>query len=319
MGWTFGEATTKTICKVLNKLIGQASSFFYQVVLVNLIVGLVQVICSLIALKKNRRSIWGTRAQMLGACAFGLSACIYGFLVFTVFLHGGEITMNTFIISLAIVPCALLDRIIFRDKKIGARKWCALAVFCLAGYFVLGLPSLAQAAKFPLWIWLSLISMLLLAINEVISRSIKEIEPMVKNFWGGLVTLIGSFLMLVFLGRTGVLFDFQSEAVTKLWVFGVVGGLFIVVMWVCKVRGYNAGVTMAAKRLLMDSSYLTMIAIIGVWQFGESITWWKAVGILMYFGAFIIMDNDTCRFALGLVCPSRMRRLSVVCKNIRPG
>ncbi len=299
MGWTFGEAATKTVCKVLTKVVGQTSKAFHQVVLVNLIVGLVQVVCSLIVLKKKRLSIFGTRSQVLGACAFGVSACIYGFLAFTVFLCGGEITLNTFIITLTIVPCAVLDRVIFRDKKLGIRKCCALAIFFLAGYFILGLPSFAEVVKFPLWIWLSLISMLLLAINEVISRSIKDIEPMVKNFWGGLATFVGSLLVLIFLGKADTLFDFHSELVKKLWILGVIGGLFIVVMWICKVRGYSSGATMAAKRLLMDSSYLTMVAVIGVWQFGESMTRWKVVGVLTYFGAFILMDEGTWKYVSG--------------------
>lgn len=299
MKWTFFEAVSKTASKVLQKLIGTTSVVFSQLVFVNAVVGAVQVFCSFIALKSRRNSIFGTRSQMLGACAFGLSACIYGFLAFSVFWYDGEMTLNTFIATFAIVPGALLDRLIFRDKKIGGRKWLAFAVFGLAGYAVLGFPSFAKVAKFPLWVWLSFISMFLLAINEVISRSIKDIQPMVKNFWGGLVTLIGSLLVLVYLGKLNVLADFHSDIIKRLWIFAIIGGLIVVAMWVFKVRSYKGGATIAIKRLVMDGSYLMMVMIIDVCYFSKSMTWGKAVGVILYFPAFTLMDDGTWKYVSG--------------------
>ncbi|OHA24772.1 MAG: hypothetical protein A3D52_00445 [Candidatus Taylorbacteria bacterium RIFCSPHIGHO2_02_FULL_44_36] len=215
MKWTLCEAGTKTSSKILQKVVGNVCVSLAHTFLATIIVGLVQIVAGLIVARLQKVRLLGNRFNIVGSCLFGFFAVISTVLAFGAFFYGGDMGVNTFIITLSIVPGALIDRFFF-NHKLNGREWLGVCIAILAGYAIIGWPSLAEFAKLPLWVWLSFGTMMSVAINQGITQKIKKVDPFVKNFWGGLTTVIFCFVVLVVLGKTGIVFDFSGSA-PKLW------------------------------------------------------------------------------------------------------
>ncbi|MEK7560026.1 MAG: hypothetical protein AAB522_01865 [Patescibacteria group bacterium] len=117
---------------------------------------------------------------------------------------------------------------------------------------------------------------------------------MVKNFWGGITTVVCCALAILWLGNLTE--SGTGASLTQLIVFGIVLGIIIVGMWSFNLLSYRGGASIALKKLVMYGSFLTAAMIMGVIFFGETFTAAKAVGILLYVVAFIFMDPKTWKF-----------------------
>lgn len=135
--YAFLESAARTTIKILQKTIGVLSKTSAHAFLASAIVGLVQMLVNFTSLKIARKKIFPGWFNFFGACVFGTSAAIITILSFVVFTLGGDIGINTFIMTLAIVPGALIDRFLFKEK-LNYIQWLGLFLALFAGYSILG-------------------------------------------------------------------------------------------------------------------------------------------------------------------------------------
>ncbi|MBI2024698.1 MAG: DMT family transporter [Candidatus Harrisonbacteria bacterium] len=294
MRWTFAEAGTKTVSKLLQKVVGNVSTTLAHTFFATLVIGLVQTISGLIVCRVGKKPIFRDGTGILGSCLFGFFAVVSSVLSFSVFLLGGEVGINTFIITLSIIPGALIDRFFF-GKQLSGREWFGISVAIFAGYSVLGWPSPATAMKLPLWVWLSFGIAVSVAINQGITQKVKKVDPFFKNFWGGLTTIVLSLAAVTVLGSFNLFADF-SKPMRNLWLVSIVIGAIVVGMWSFNLLSYKGGASIALKKLVMNGAYLITAMLAGVWLFGESLTISKLVGIGLFVIAFALMDRTTWGF-----------------------
>lgn len=299
MGWTLGEAGTKTASKMLQKLVGNVSQTVGHVFFATMLVGFVQVVAGYLMAKRQDRKLWPDWQGVLGSCLFGIFATLSSVLCFYVFVLGGDMTINTFIITLSIVPGAIIDWLFF-SHKLNRREWSGVVLAVFAGYAVLGWPSLKETLALPLWVWLSAIVAFSAAINQGITQKVKKIDPFVKNFWGGLTTVVLAILG-IFLAHSAALFKNFSVVMQKLYFVSVVIGFIVVLMWNFNLKSYQGGASIAIKKLVMNGSYLISVMILGTLVFGEKFSIGKLVGVLLYIGAFVLMDKGTWNYVYSKV------------------
>ncbi len=294
MRWTLAEAGTKTGSKILQKVIGNISTTVAHTFFATLVVGLVQTIGGWIVTRARGTPILTDKESIFGSCLFGFFAVISTVLSFSVFLLGGDIGVNVFIITLSIIPGALIDRFFF-GKKLCWREWLGIGIAIFGGYSVLGWPSLSGVLALPLWVWLSFCVMCSVAINQGITQKVKKVDPFVKNFWGGLTTLTLCAIGVVALGSAKLFTDF-SRPMQNLWLAAAIGGVIVVGMWSFNLMSYKAGASIALKKLVMNGVYLITAMLAGVLLFKESFTIGKMVGIALFVCAFTLMDKGTWEF-----------------------
>ncbi|MFH1890108.1 MAG: DMT family transporter [Candidatus Kuenenbacteria bacterium] len=289
MKWTLLEASTKTLSKLLQKIIGKASAILPHAFLAIWIVGLVQTIAGFMMAKARKKKLLTDRASIIGSCWFGFNATACTVICFIVFMLKGDIGVNTLIITLSIIPGALIDRFFF-GHHLNRREWFGVLIAILAGYSVLGWPSLSSFLTLPLWIVLSFIVMILVAINQGITQKIRKIDPFVKNFWGGFTTFLLALIALIVMKSQALIFNF-SLSTQKLWWSSALIGLIIVGMWSFNLMSYKGGAHIAIKKLVMNGTYLITAMLLGIVLFNESLSLAKASGVILYLLAFILMDK----------------------------
>ncbi len=294
--WSFGEALTKTFTKILQKLVGYASTLFAHMVLAALIISLVQITIGYGVLRRRRISTWCDKRLLFGALAFGIVAFFMTVLAFSVFLprFNGSIGVSTFIITLAIFPSAVIDSLVFKDR-FSLRTLGGFILGIFAGYVVLGLPSLTELLSLPAWVWLSGGVMVLGVVNELLSRWIKQIHPMAKNFWGGVGTLACCLIALSCLNSFAIILP-TTNNILRIYAFSFVVGLLVLAMWSFKVMSYKSGAGIALKSLVMNGTYLSTTMIAGMLFFGESVAISKFCGILLYIVAFFVSNDASWQY-----------------------
>lgn len=290
--WTVGEAGTKTMSKILQKIVGIASQNFGDTFFATAAIGLVQVISAL--LFRGRKVFFVEKQGIIGSVLFGVFATISTVLAFLVFTYGGQVGTNTFIITLSIVPGALADVVFFKRRLIG-RQWLGVFVAVAAGFMVMECPSLQEIISFPLWVWLSFAIMLSATINQVITQLVSaKVDPMANNFWGGGITLILCFIGLAIFPSSG------NPSIKLLASSGIIG-VIVVAMWSFNLLAYKDGAYLALKKLVLNSCYLAMATIAGLVFFGESFSFEKGAGFILYVLAFALLDKKTGDFLISKV------------------
>lgn len=295
MRWTLLEASTKTLSKLLQKVVGMVSLTLAHTFLATFVIGLVQALAGFIVVKANKKSFFPDALSVFGSCLFGLFAVVSTVLVFIVFLSGGDVGINVFIITLGIVPGALIDRFFF-GHFLNFRQWLGIFVAILAGYSVLGWPSLEKFIAMPLWVWLSFCVTMTVTINQAITQKIRKIDPFVKNFWGGMVAVILGSLGAVALSGSGEILINFSPAAKNLWLVSVIMGILIVGMWSFNLLSYREGAFIVLKKLVMNGVYLSSSMVAGVIVFGEELTLAKMIGVFLFVMAFALMDKNAWEF-----------------------
>jgi drug/metabolite transporter (DMT)-like permease len=304
MKWTLAEAGTRTSSKMFQKIIGTICPSFAHTFFAAWVVGLVQIIGGFVMARVCGKKILTDKISILGSCLFGLIAGINTVLPFIIFLLRGDIGINVFIITLAIVPGALIDKFFF-GYKLNRVEWFGISIAIFAGYSILNWPSLSEFVKLPLWVWLSTINMFLVAINQGITQKIKIVNPFVKNFWGGLTTCIFALGGLAVLDALPLITDF-SGSMPKLWVSATITGCIVIGFWSFNLMSYKRGASIALKKLVMNSAYLTTAMLLGVLIFKEPFTTAKISGMFFYLIAFCLMDRETRSFLKQILATTRV-------------
>ena len=202
--WALLESGAQLASKFFQKIIGVASASLSHVLFATTMCGFVQMMVGLFIIKVRRRKLLTKRIYIIGACLFGFFGAIGSFLIYYIFFLGGEVGASTFITTLFIIPGALADRFIF-GHKLKLHQWLGIIIGLFAGYLILDSPSLSEVLNLPLWIWLSFLITITRVINQIITKSIKDIDPFVKNFWGGGVQFLLPIIPLYFLNSLDIL------------------------------------------------------------------------------------------------------------------
>lgn len=300
MKWTVGEGIGKTAIKLLQKVAGNASNTFGLAVWATIIGGIAQTIAGFLGLfaQGNLRTMLCEPKLFFGACLYGFFFAISTILTFLVFQNGGDAGINTFIVTLAIVPGALFDNLLF-DKPMGVRKWISVAVSVFAGYVVLGLPSLKEIITLPLWVQLSFGVMFGTALSQASKQWVSDIDDFVLVFWAGISVCVTCFAVLF--GSTFFEYEinfFEISGASSVFVFSsIVVGILFVAVWIMGLWSYKDGAYIALKKLIYNGVYLILIMFLGAAFFpNETITFGKFVGVGLYLVAFAIMDDRTYKF-----------------------
>lgn len=283
--WTLLEAVTKAASKTLQKAVGTATPSWGGAFFASLIIGIVQVIVSTISLrKKNISAGAASKKHLHGAILYGIGALAATVLGFATFAAGGDMGVSTLIICLGVAPGAIIDQFWFK-KSLGAKGWLGVIVSLFAGYIILGMPSLTALHTLPLWVGLAFLNMLAVVFNQVTTQVIKDIDPMVKNYWGGIVAIIG--------GGVGVVCSpsLNLDAIARIWPVSALIGLIVVAMWSFNVLSYRDGASIATKKVVLNGGFLTLAMIIGIVIYKEPLTWHKPVGAILFLLAFLLMQK----------------------------
>ncbi len=293
--WTLGEAFAKITSATLQKQIGLVSHTPVGVVLGNFVIGFVQAILSFFYLLQKRRTPKESIKYILFSCLFGLLA--FGSTMFSLsaYRFGGEVSVVVFIITLSIIPGAFVDIIFFKHRLV-LRQWFGVVVGILGAYFVLGAPNLQELSGLPIWALLAFGTACTTAINQGFAQNIKDIDPVIKNFWGGLTTFA---LAICAFGIVGFP-DVSSEGFWRIVWISVVIGFVVIGMWTCNVRAYRDGAHIAEKKLMLNGLYLTFAMIAGVLFYNESLTFGKLSGIPIFILASCLFDDNLWKSLRGL-------------------
>jgi len=263
MSYAFGEAIGRTIGKIIQKVIGALGNTFGHTLFVVSIVGLVQIVLACLAWRKNRFSFFPNRKYILGSLSFGFLAFVTMALGFTVFQLGGSISVNTFFVTLSIIPGALIDHFFF-GHRLNMRQWFAIGVGVIAGYAILDFPSLFEIVGLPLWVLLSLGMTFTLAINQGITKIIQNVNPWVQNFWGGMITLVCALASFVLI-PPGFLFSDPLTLIMLLSSLAIISGILVVIVWMFNLYGYRYGAAIAIKKLTVHGSFFNSCN--AIWRF----------------------------------------------------
>lgn len=295
MRWALANALVKTFTVTIQKVIGLSSQTFGQVSFVALIVSLLQVSAGLLVIAYKKTPLMPNRKGLVSSLLFGFGVFWVTVLSFRVFQIGGDMFVNTFIISLGIILGALAD-IFFFGERLTRRQWFGIFLAACAGYIVLGLPSLASIIALPPWIFLSFLIMIVQASNSVLNRYAKDdLTGSQKNFWGGLSMLATAMLFIPFWDKLGFSFEFSIH-ITDLMILGILSGIGAVLIWNLGLLSYRDGAYIALESLIVSGVLLSFVALSGRFIFGEGDMLIKFIGVSVYLVAFSFVHKETGNF-----------------------
>lgn len=294
--WAIFEGLTKMISRIIQKVIGTVSNTWGGTFLAAGIVGLVQVIAGGLIYKKKGGKLLGDPVGALGSMLYGvfaLTATVFGF---ATFLYGGDVSTSTFIITLSIIPGMIIDIIFFKYKST-LREWAGILVAVMAGWAVLDFPKMDMLLSLPMWVWFSFATMMSVAINQGITQKVREVDPMFKNFWGGLVALIGTLVVIISTSKSDLLWSFTVNS--KLWLSSLVVGIIVIAMWSFNLMSYKIGASIALKKLVVNTTYFLGTMVLGTILYGEQITGGKLTALPLFLIAFVLMDKKAWDYVTG--------------------
>lgn len=273
---------------MLQKMLGGTTSSMSGVMDIIAITSFVQLCLGLAGLWHLKGETTSDMKGKIGAILFGAGAIVCNICALAAFQLDGSVIVVTFISTLSIIPGAFIDRFRF-NHHLNRRQWTGIGLGVIAGYAILGFPSLAEAMAFPLWIWLAFGNMAGLAVNQWIVQEIKEIHPYAQNVWGGGSMLISSLAILFFIGPLSIVTNSSATFIGASLAIGVITFF----MWAFSLFAYKKGAFISLKKLIMNGSYLAMIVAVGIAFFGEQITFSHFAGFALYLTALIFVDQKT--------------------------
>jgi len=296
--WAFAEAGFRALSMTLLKVIGNLSQGLLQIILSTFVIGSIQLIVAAIVIKVNNLRFLTVKRLVIGSIIFGITAFINTVIPFMAFVRDANITVYTFITLLAIIPGAIIDRIWFQEQLI-MRQYLGIFVAIGAGWLILKTPNLSELLNLPLWVWLAGANAIFLSIGQGITRAIKEVNPWVKNFWGGLTTSI--LCLVVFSIYNQQIAKILMSPETWLILFWSIAIAFIVIgIWTFNVITYRDGSSVYAKHVVVSGVFMVLIILIGLFIFKEQITIVQSMGIIMYFIAFVLVNNEVWKRATNM-------------------
>lgn len=288
--WSIVESFVRVISNALQKSIGDllqsAGAVFYGTAAM----GLVQMVLGFALAKTTKQKIIVSRQEIVGSVAFGAmaTACIaLSFLA----LRDGLLSLHIFITTLGIVPGAIIDRAVF-GHKLGKLQITGIALGVLAGYVALECPSLSEIKELPLWMLFSFLAMMGMTINQAITQKIKDINPLVKNFWGGMVIFLLAAIIAVAIGASNPITTYPVKIAEIAMLIGVLS----VLLWTVNLYAYRGGAFIAIKKLVVFGGAIILGAIWGAVFFDETLSLFHLLGFILYCLAFILLDRDTFNF-----------------------
>ena len=289
--WAVGEATSRIFIATILKVIGELVTVFSQLLISTLIIGATQTAVSGSVLLVKKKTAFLNARHVLGSVIFGVGAFLGAILPLVAFKLGADLGTYVFLTLLSIVPGAVIDNIFFKMRLL-LRQMVGIAVALLAGWLILNTPSLQELINLPLWIHLALANAVIIASNQGVTCWIKEVDVWVKNFWGGTVTLLFSFFVLMFLYNTDIT-SFVTVNLEQLLGWSLILGVAVITLWSFNVLAYRYGASISTKNVVTNGIYLAGSMIIGYLVFGESIRSIQIVGIALYIVAFILLNRES--------------------------
>lgn len=285
MKWAIIEGFSRAFSGMMAKIIGGLSHTISQFSVVIFIIGLVQGGVGFFVSRVRGIGFFPSRTAVLGCISFGVMAVALTFFAFTVFMLGGSISMYVFIISLSIIPGAIIDRIFFKCK-LNKLQWLGVCFGIIGAYAMFNFPSISTLRNLPLWVGIAFVNMIGVSVNQGITKKIKNINPFVKNFWVGITTFLISFVVLL------VLREYGKGMPVKFFVIPWILGIGTVLLVLSNLMSYKGGANMAVKNLIDRSSYLIFGTMGGIIFFGEKLFIGQGIGIVCYFIALYLMTNN---------------------------
>ena len=295
MGWmkfALSEGIAKSVGSFFQKIVGKVMETVEMGCVAGIIIGTVQMIGGLIGFVHGARkdpehisALVPDIRSVSWALLFGFFAAIPGTVwsVYT-FTLGADLAIRTLLISCAIIPGAVIGRIIWKDP-LGIWEVMGIVVFLAAVWAMFDF-----TFAFPLWAWAVLVITFTQPINEALSRAASvKLNIWVNNFWVGVSTV---FCCLTLLAVLGFLWGGVQLNLSKMFLFGsiVIGGI-VLGMISFKLLAYAGGGTIALKKLVMQGTYLVTAAIGGILFFNEPMTVGKVIGILLFPIALALSDR----------------------------
>ena len=288
--WAVAEAGFRTVSMTLQKVIGGLSHGLPQVVVSTTVIGAIQCLAALIVLRIKRINPLPGNALVLGSVLFGVGAFVNTVIAFMAYVYGANIAVYTFITLLAIVPGAMIDRVCFKERLM-VRQYLGIVAAVAAGWLILRMPSLEEMVLLPIWVWLGIINACGLAINQGISRGVKNVNPWVKNFWGGLTTFILCLTALAIFGDRWWR-EITSPDIVPVLLWSIVISVVVIGIWTFNVIAYRDGGSIPTKHVVVNGTFLTLVTIVGFVIFDDKITTIQIGGMATYLGAFVLINNE---------------------------
>lgn len=292
--WALGEAGFRTASMALQKQIGTVAGNLPLVTFSTLIIGVVQAVVAGSVLMKKEIDFFPSGKLVSGSILFGIGAFINTIIAFMAYVNGANIAVYTLITLLAIVPGAIIDKLCFGEKS-SPRQIIGIMIVVFAGWLILKAPDISALSELPLWAWLGILNAFCLSINQGITRWVKEVDPWVKNFWGGSTTALLCIVTLGVFGPTiSELLAMPSFQSVFAW-SGVIA-LVVIGIWSFNVIAYRDGAAIPVKNVVVNGTFLSLTILVGLLFFDDTISLIQIAGILTYLIAFSIINNETWLF-----------------------
>lgn len=293
--WAAAEAGFRALSMTLIKVIGSLSSVVAHTILSTLVIGAIQSIVAGGVLTGKRMTPWVEGRLVFGSILFGVGAFINSVIAIVAYMYGANIAIYPFLPLLAIVPGVLIDRVWFGEQLV-LRQFIGIAFAIFAGWLVLDAPSLADLLDLPIWAWLGLLNALGLAINQGFTRWVKDVDPWVKNLWGGLATFLLSVVALIFLGHN--LEIFLAPEAQRILLWSVAIAFVVIGIWSFNVIAYRDGAVIPTKHIFVNGAYLAVMLFVGFIGFKESVSVVQIGGMGLYLGAFVLVNSEVWKYTV---------------------
>lgn len=286
--WTIAQGLSGTLNRIIQKLVGTVGTSAADAGFATMVIGLTQIVLAALASRIRNTSLRAPTDVLVGSLVFGVFSYAAGMLSFLTFLYGGAVGVATFLLTLSIVPGAFIDWMFF-GYRLHARQWLGVLFAILAGYFVLGMPSLAEAARLPLWVWLALANGLVMAVNQGVSQRIQRGDVFVSNFWMGVPLAVLSALTTMFLL---IFHPAPLSAAARVAMLSVVYGIIMLGYIIFNLLAFRGGARIAIKKLVFNGTLLITSVIVGILFFREPLTLTLFAGIVLYLAGYVLLQRE---------------------------
>ena len=309
IAWAVGEGFFMGLMKFGQGFVGGQSPTLWHVILATGIVGMIQMTTGFGVVAAKKKEFHVNEKYLMGSLGLGLAMSGATFCAFAALRAGADMGANTFIgNALVIIPAAFIGRWSFRER-VGARQWIGVALG-LAGAVFVTVPALGAGGGYA-WIAWSLGTLFCATLMRVIQKYLAKLgnaglpplHPGQMLFWGGVsMTLC---MPLGFIGE-GVLY---AVSASPLLLFAAGVALCNSAWWWCRLRAFQEQAPLAIKDLPSMPVYLATASVAGTLWFGDAMGIMKIVGLLMFFPAFFLAQEDAWGYCAGFFTRCQYRKV----------
>jgi hypothetical protein len=295
--WSFfaiSDGLFKTVHMWLFKIIGSLLISLPLFFISTFIVGIIQIIGGLSANLRSRYEVFPRPRYIIGSLLLGVTALYTAIIPMYIFsVSDADIALIAFIISIILIPKALLDKFLYRDP-ITLIQLISIPLFLFGFYAIVGFPSIEQIKIMPFWAWLALSLPIVILIEELITRvsCVGVVSPWVKNFWIGVSTTILSFVAFIVLEPISMFSNILKNLPFEFWFLFIVLGLSILTNVFVRQRTFMYGGSVALKKITMISSYLISSLIVGILFFGNLLNFGEVLGVIALIAGYFFVERE---------------------------